>query len=86
MGAFLIFLLAIIVLIIFIAYSLINSILGGIANFFGIGSKRRRYYSNRGGYSEEESQQYSSRSEESVKRMRKFKNTAEDADFEIIEN
>jgi len=80
MGAFFIFLLALILLIIFIAFNLISSILGGILNFFGLGSKKHRYFSNR---ESPENKYYNS--EENAKRMRKFKNMAEETGFEIIE-
>ena len=83
MSAFFIFLL-LIILIIFIAFSLISSILGGILNFFGLGSKKHGYFSNQ--KSSENKSQRHTYSEESAKRMRKFKNSAEDIGFEVIED
>ena len=84
MGAFFIFILVLILLIVFIAFNLISSILGGIFNFLGLGSQKHRYSSNRE-FSDDKSKQYY-RSEESVKRMRKFKNLAEDTGFEIVKD
>ena len=84
MGAFLLFLLVLILIIIVLALSLIRSIVGGILSFLGIKSNKRRNYSNRTG--ENFKQNQNSQSQEGARRMHKFKNTAEDADYEIIDN
>jgi len=82
MGAFFLFILVLILVVIFLVLSLIGNIVGGILNFFGIKSSRRRNFSNRsdGNFKQ------NSQSEEGARRMHKFKNTAEDADYEIVDN
>ena len=82
MGAFLLFLLILILIIIFLALSLIGSIVSGILSFLGIKSNKRRNFSNR----TNENFKQDSQSEEGARRMHKFKNTAEDADYEIVDN
>ncbi|MDR0412843.1 MAG: hypothetical protein LBH61_03455 [Dysgonamonadaceae bacterium] len=85
MGAFFIFLLILILVIVFVAVSLVGSILGGILKFLGFGSNRRGDASGRN-FSGQNPEQPPHQSQEGAKRMRKFKNTAEDADFETINN
>jgi hypothetical protein len=82
MGAFLLFLLVLILIIIFLALSLVGSIVGGILNFFGIKTNKRRNYSNRS----DENFKQNHQSKEGARRMHKFKNTAEDTDYEVIDN
>ena len=67
------------------ALSLVGSIVGGILNFFGIRSNKRRSFSNRNS-SADDLKQGSHQSKEGARRMRKFKNEAEDTDYEIVEN
>ena len=82
MGAFFLFLLVLILIIVFLALSLIRGIVGVIFSFFGIKSNRRRTFSNR----TNENFKQDSQSEEGARRMHKFKNTAEDAEYEIVDN
>jgi len=82
MGAFFLFLLVLILVIFFLALSLIGSIIGGILNFFGIKTNKRRNYSN----GTEENFKQNHQSKEGARRMHKFKNTAVDTDYEIINN
>jgi len=83
--AFLLFFLILILVIIFIAFSLIGGILRAILSLFGISSNKRRNFSNRNSF-EEDLKQGSHQSQEGARRMRKFKNAAEDTDYEVIEN
>ena len=85
MAAFFLFFLILILVIILMVLSLVGNIVGGILNFFGIGSNKRRNFSDRNS-SGEDLKQGSHQSKEGARRMRKFKNTAEDTDYEIIEN
>jgi len=85
MIAFFSFFLILILIIILVVLSLVGSIVGGILNFLGIGSNKRRNFSNRNAAGED-LKQHSYQSQEGVKRMRKFKNAAEDTDYEIIDN
>ena len=85
MAAFFLFFLILILIVIFIALSLVGSIVGGILNFLGIGSNKRRNFSNRNA-AEEDLKQHSYQSQEGARRMREFKNAAEDADYEVIDN
>jgi len=85
MAAFFLFLLILILVIFFIALSLVGSILRGIFSFFGIGSRKRKRFSNENS-SDEDVMSEAHQSREGARRMRKFKNTAEDTDYEIIEN
>ena len=82
MGAFLLFILVLILVIIFLFLSLVGNIVNGILSFFGIKSDKRRAAST----GSEGNPKQNSQSEEGAKRMLKFKNTAEDADYEIVEN
>ncbi len=85
MATFFLFFLVLILIVVFIVLSFVGSILGGILNFFGIGSNKRRNFSNKNS-SEKNSSQGSHQSQEGAKRMRKFKNIAEDADYEVMKN
>ncbi|MDR1730227.1 MAG: hypothetical protein LBR52_06155 [Prevotellaceae bacterium] len=85
MGAFLLFLLILVLVIFFIALSLVGGILRGIFGFFNIKSNKRRRFSDEN-YSEKKEKPDSYQSVEGARRMRKFKKTAEDADYEEIEN
>jgi hypothetical protein len=82
MGAFLSLLLVLILIIFFLALSLIGSIVRGVLNFFGIKTSKRRNYSNR----TDEDFKQNHQSQEGARRMHKFKNTAEDTDYEVIDN
>ncbi len=83
MGAFLLFLLVFLLVIILIAFSLVGNILRGILDFFGIGSRKQSRFSNKN-HSGEDARPH--QSAEGAKRMRKFKNAAEDTDYEMIEH
>ena len=85
MAAFFLFLLVLIFVIFFIILSLVGGILRGILRFFGIGSNRHRSFSYKNS-TEEHVNSSAHQSREGAIRMRKFKNTAEDTDYEIIEN
>ena len=79
MVAFLLFLLILILIVFFMVLSLAGSIIGGILNFLGIGKLKN--YSNK---TNKNLKQDPPRSQEGAIRMRKFKNTAEDTEYEII--
>ena len=81
MGAFLLFLLFLVLIVFFIVLSLAGSIIGGVLNFLGIGSRKRRNYSSK---TNKNLKQDPPRSQEGAIRMRKFKNTAEDTEYEVI--
>lgn len=83
MTAFFLFFFILILIIFFVALNLLGSILSGILRFFGIGSGKRRNSSNKKS-SGENPEQTSRQSQEGARRMRKFKNAAEDADFEVM--
>jgi len=80
MGAFFLFIVILILIILFLALGFVGSIVGGILKFFGINVGKRKTASGRNRYEEDLKQVY--RSEEGTRRMRKFKNTAEDAEYE----
>jgi hypothetical protein len=63
--------------------SLAGSIIGGIINFLGIGSNKRRNYANK---SDKNLNQDTPRSQEGARKMQKFKTTAEDVEYEMIGN
>jgi hypothetical protein len=85
MAAFFLFLLVLILIVVFVVLSLVGGILRGILRFLGIGgSSRRRNFSYKNS-SEENVHSSAHQSREGAIRMRKFKNTAEDTDYEIIE-
>ncbi len=85
MGAFLLFLFILVLVIFFIALSFVGGILRGILGFFGIKSNKRRHFSDKN-YSEKEVKPDLHQSVEGARRMRKFKKSAEDIDYEIIED
>ena len=84
MGAFLLFLFILILIIVFMVLSLAGSIVGGILNFLGISTNKRKNFSNRNSSGKDLKQ--NRQSQEGARRMRKFKNAAEDADYEVIDN
>ena len=82
MGTFLLFLLILLLVIFLMVLNLAGGILRGILGFFGIGSRKHKHSSSKKNYSEEAAKP--NQSVEGAKRMRKFKNAAEDADYEVV--
>jgi hypothetical protein len=80
MGGLLAFLLILIVIVVFVVISILGSILGGFLNLFGL-----RKNSGKTSGSNRNATTGTAQSKDGATRMRKFKNVAEDADYEIIE-
>jgi len=87
MATFFLFLLILILVVFFIVLSFVGGILRGILGLFGIRSrKRKRRFFSEENYSDEKESPVSPQSEEGARRMRKFKNAAEDADYEEVDD
>jgi hypothetical protein len=82
MGGLLAFLLILIIIVGFVLISIVGSILGGFVNLFRSG---RRAGPASGANRNATSTTGQAQSQEGVRRMKKFKNAAEDADYEILD-